>query len=71
MVTWVCAKESSSIQSGWREGKVNLGGTPKTRVTSSFGPGTLAGAGEAGLGAYLTRWKVVERSSSLWMAMPM
>lgn len=24
MVTWVCVKESSNIQSGWREGKVNL-----------------------------------------------
>lgn len=24
MVTWVCVKESSSIQSGCREGKVNL-----------------------------------------------
>lgn len=27
MVTWVCVKESSNIQSGWREGKVNLGST--------------------------------------------
>lgn len=24
MVTWVCVKESSNIQSGWREVKVNL-----------------------------------------------
>lgn len=27
MVTWVCVKESSNIQSGWREGKVNLRST--------------------------------------------
>lgn len=27
MVTWVCVKESSNIQSGWRDGKVNLGQT--------------------------------------------
>lgn len=31
MVTWVCVKESSNIQSGWREGKVNLRKTENTK----------------------------------------
>lgn len=30
MVTCVCVKESSNIQSGWRDGKVNLGSTDGT-----------------------------------------
>lgn len=34
MVTWVCVKESSNIQSGWREGKVNLRETDKHKITS-------------------------------------
>lgn len=31
MVTWVCVKESSNIQSGWKEGKVNLRETDNTK----------------------------------------
>lgn len=30
MVTWVCVKESSNIQSGWREVKLNLRGEKNT-----------------------------------------
>lgn len=34
MVTWVCVKDSSNIQSGWREGKVNLRETESSKVMS-------------------------------------
>lgn len=41
MVTWVCVKESSNIQSGWREGKVNLRETENTQSCNICNTHTL------------------------------
>lgn len=42
MVTWVWTKESSNIQSGWREGKVNLREAVNTKVMSHLCVFTVA-----------------------------
>lgn len=79
MVTWVCVKESSNIQSGWREGKVNLRETENTqscnicnthRHTADSSCPAFKGPDKMPA-HYRNRWNMVERSSSLWMAMPM
>lgn len=83
MVTWVCVKDSSNIQSGWREGKVNLGDTEKTKsslVDLLCEPSNMLlwewlssvlERFEEMFPVYRNRWNMVESSNSLWMAMPM
>lgn len=74
MVTWVCVKDSSNIQSGWREGKVNLRETDSSKVMSHQRSVFETPAFESFkkvLAGYLKRWNKVERTNSLWMAMPM
>ena len=38
VVTWVCVKDSSSIQSGWSDGNMNLGGARKTEEKHFHSP---------------------------------
>lgn len=41
MVTWVCVNESSNIQSGWREGNVNLRETESVPSVHNANTNTL------------------------------
>ena len=48
VVTWVCVKDSSSIQSGWRDGNMNLvgGGETERRADRALSTDWLVGVEE-------------------------